>query len=88
MLYGRSGTAPCRLDRLGFQQVSEILSIEGAAYAGPRPAEYQRVTTFSTGITTEAENPDGARKLIDFLSSAAAAPTIAETGLEPLARQR
>ncbi len=73
---------------IGFQQVSEILSIEGAAYAGPIPVEYQRVTTFSTGIATDAENPDGAQKLIDFLSSADAAPTIAETGLEPLARRR
>ena len=73
---------------IGFQQVSEILSIEGAAYAGPIPAEYQRVTTFSTGIAADAENPDGAQRLIAFLSSAAAAPTIAETGLEPLARRR
>ncbi len=70
---------------IGFQQVSEILSIEGAAYAGPIPDEYQRVTTFSAGITTDAGNADGARKLIDFLSSAEAAVTIAETGLEPMA---
>ncbi len=70
---------------IGFQQVSEILSIEGAAYAGPLPAEYQRVTTFSAGIGAEAGNPDGAQRLIDFLASEAAAPTIAETGLEPAA---
>ena len=70
---------------IGFQQVSEILSIEGAAYAGPVPDEYQRVTTFSAGITTNAENHDGAQKLIDFLLSEEAAPTIAETGLEPVA---
>ena len=70
---------------IGFQQVSEILSIEGAAYVGPIPDEYQRVTTFSTGITTGAENPGGAQTLIDFLASDEAAPTIAETGLEPVA---
>ena len=70
---------------IGFQQVSEILSIEGAAYAGPIPDEYQRVTTFSAGITADAENPDAAQKLMDFLSSAEAAPTIAETGLDPMA---
>ena len=73
---------------IGFQQVSEILSIEGAAYAGPIPDEYQRVTTFSTGIATDAENPDGARRLIEFLASEDAARTITETGLEPVARQR
>ncbi len=70
---------------IGFQQVSEILSIEGAAYAGPIPAEYQRVTTFSAGIATDAGNPGGGRRLIDFLSSGEAAATISDTGLEPLA---
>ena len=69
---------------IGFQQVSEILSIEGATYVGPIPDEYQRVTTFSAGITTNAESPLGAQRLIDFLASPEAAPTIAETGLEPL----
>ena len=73
---------------IGFQQVSEILSIDGAAYAGPIPDEYQRVTTFSTGIATDAENPVGAQKLIDFLSSDAAARAIAESGLQPAAGQR
>ena len=70
---------------IGFQQVSEILSIPGAAYAGPLPAEYQRVTTFSAGIAADAGNPDGGQRLIEFLSSAEAAATIAETGLEPVA---
>ena len=70
---------------IGFQQVSEILSIEGAAYAGPIPDEYQLVTTFSAGVTTGARNPAGAQRLIEFLASAEAAPTLAESGLEPLA---
>ena len=70
---------------VGFQQVSEILSIAGAAYAGPIPADYQRVTTFSTGLTTQARNAAGGRRLIDYLSSAAVVPTVAETGLQPLA---
>ncbi len=71
---------------IGFQQVSEILSIEGAAYVGPIPAVYQRVTTFAAGIATGAGNPGGAQRLLDFLSSAEAARVIAETGLEPLVR--
>ena len=69
---------------IGFQQVSEILSIEGAAFAGPIPVEYQLVTTFSAGIMTQARNPAGAQRLIDFLASAQAAATLAESGLEPL----
>ena len=70
---------------VGFQQVSEILSIAGAAYAGPLPAEYQRVTTFSTGVMAAARNPAGGQRLIDYLSSAEVVPAVAETGLQPLA---
>jgi molybdate transport system substrate-binding protein len=70
---------------IGFQQVSEILSIEGATFVGPIPEEYQLVTTFSAGIAADAENPDGARRLVDFLASPEAARTIAETGLNPVA---
>ena len=70
---------------IGFQQVSEILSIGGAAYAGPIPDEYQLITTFSAGVTSEARNPAGAQRLIEFLASAEAAQALVESGLEPLA---
>jgi tripartite-type tricarboxylate transporter receptor subunit TctC/ABC-type molybdate transport system substrate-binding protein len=70
---------------IGFQQVSEILPIEGATYVGPIPDEFQKVTTFSTGITTRAANVAGARRLIDFFSSIEVAGTIQQTGLEPFA---
>jgi molybdate transport system substrate-binding protein len=69
---------------IGFQQISEILPIEGADYAGPIPDEYQKVTTFSTGITTRATNVAGAQKLIDYLSSGAVAGAVAKTGLAPV----
>ena len=72
---------------IGFQQISEILPIEGARFVGPIPAEYQKVTTFSTGITTGAGNPDDAQRLIDYLSSVAVAGSIASTGLEPVAAE-
>ena len=69
---------------IGFQQISEILSIPGAEFAGPIPEELQLVTTFSAGIPNTAENREGARRLLNYLSSEEAAPRIAETGLEPL----
>jgi tripartite-type tricarboxylate transporter receptor subunit TctC len=69
---------------IGFQQISEILPIEGATYVGPIPHEFQKVTTFSTGITTQAANVAGAQRLIDFFSSAEVADTIRQTGLEPV----
>ena len=70
--------------QIGFQQISEILPIEGIDYVGPIPQDVQKVTTFSAGITTRAENPVDAQTLIDFLSSTAVADTIASTGLEPM----
>ncbi len=71
--------------QIGFQQISEILSIPGAEFAGPIPEELQRVTMFSAGIPGNAENSAGARELLDYLSSEAIAPRIAATGLEPVA---
>jgi putative tricarboxylic transport membrane protein len=70
---------------IGFQQISEILPIEGIDYVGPIPEEVQKETTFSTGIMTRAENPADAQTLINFLSSTAVSDTIASTGLEPVA---
>jgi molybdate transport system substrate-binding protein len=70
---------------IGFQQVSELLPIEGADFVGELPDSVQSVTLFSAGITTSATNSDGAMRLLEFLSSADVAPTIASTGLTPLA---
>ncbi len=72
---------------IGFQQISEILTIEGADFAGPIPDAFQKVTTFSAGLTTRARNPTDGRALLDFLSSEAVVQGIAATGLEPKARQ-
>jgi molybdate transport system substrate-binding protein len=69
---------------IGFQQISEILPIEGIHFVGPIPDEYQSVTTFSIGITTRSDDVSGAQQLVDFLSSRKAAATIESTGLEPV----
>ena len=68
---------------IGFQQVSELLPIEGITYVGTIPEDVQKVTMFSAGITTSANDADTARRLVDYLASAEAAPVIAETGMEP-----
>ena len=54
-------------------------------YVGPLPPEVQQVTTFSAGIAVGSKEPDAARALVKYLSSPAAAPVIAKTGLEPIA---
>lgn len=82
----RVGTIVARGDaELGFQQVSELMPIEGIDYVGPLPGEVQRVTVFSAGLATGATNVEGAKALIRFLASPAAVPAITKSGLEPLA---
>jgi molybdate transport system substrate-binding protein len=82
----RVGTVVARGDaEFGFQQISELLPIAGIDIVGPLPPGAQRVTVFSAGVATGARNVEAAKALIRFLSSAAVAPVIARTGLEPVA---
>ena len=69
---------------IGFQQVSEILPIEGAEFVGPIPDSLQKVTVFAAAITESAKNPEVAWKLIEYLSSRQAAEVIISTGLIPV----
>ena len=69
---------------IGFQQISAILPIEGADFAGTIPDELQQPSTFSTGIMERADNPEAARRLIEFLSSEAVASIVESTGLRPV----
>ena len=71
---------------IGFQQVSELLPIEGITFVGTIPAEVQKVTMFSAGITTRAQTEDAARALIDYLASTEAALLVARTGMDPQAK--
>jgi molybdate transport system substrate-binding protein len=68
---------------LGFQQLSELLPVEGITILGPIPAEIQKVTLYAAGVAAGAKEPEAAAALINFLSAPAAAPTIKKTGLEP-----
>jgi molybdate transport system substrate-binding protein len=68
---------------IGFTQVSELLAVKGIVYLGPVPADVQQVTVFSAGIGRNAPQPDAAKALVRFLTSAEAAPVLRETGLQP-----
>ncbi len=68
---------------IGFQQLSELVPIEGIVVVGTLPEELQRVTIFSTGIARSSADPAAARELIEFLASPAAHAAIARFGLEP-----
>jgi molybdate transport system substrate-binding protein len=80
----RVGTVVARGDaEIGFQQISELLPIEGIDFAGPLPSEVQRVTMFAAGVVSRSKHPDAARAYVRFLGSPAAARVVRKTGLEP-----
>ena len=70
---------------IGFQQISELLPVRGIDLVGALPPEVQKITVFSAGIATTAQEPARAKALIQFLSSPAAAPVLIKGGLEPMA---
>ena len=78
----RVGAVVARGDaEIGFQQISELVGLEGIDYVGPLPDEVQRVSTFSAGIAAGAESPAAARELVAFLSSVALGPVVERYGL-------
>ena len=70
---------------IGFQQMSELMPVPGIDLVGPLPEGIQRVTVFAAGVGTPARQAELARRYIAFLASAAAAPAIERTALEPVA---
>ena len=81
----RVGDALARGDvEIGFQQISELRPVPGITIVGPLPQGAQQVTIFSAAIPKTAKNIDAAKRLIQFLTSPAAAPVIQEKGLEPI----
>jgi len=83
----RVGALVARGDaEIGFQQMSELLPIEGIDVVGPLPAEVQRVTIFAAGVAAHAKHPEAAGDYIRFLASADASAAVTKTGLELPAR--
>lgn len=82
----RVGTVIARgeLD-FGFQQISELLPVQGIAHITPLPPELQKVSNFMAGIGANSPDKAAARKVIDFLASAEATKAITDSGLEPVA---
>src|SRR5438045_8429998 len=67
---------------IGVQQISELLPVAGIEIIGPLPASLQKMTTFSAGVLTAAQEPDAARALLKFVAGASR-PLLADKGLEP-----
>ena len=66
--------------------VSEIVHAKGVDFAGSLAAEIQFVQTFSAAVVAGAGEIEGAKRLIEFLSSAHASAAIKKSGMEPVAK--
>jgi molybdate transport system substrate-binding protein len=68
---------------LGFQQLSELIGVDGIALIGPLPPEVQITTIFSAAPSVDAPQPAEARALLDFLVSTDSADAKRRHGMEP-----
>jgi molybdate transport system substrate-binding protein len=67
---------------LGFQQHSELKNLAGISVAGLLPAAIQTTTIFSGAVASACEQPDAARKLLEFLAAPALAPIKQRHGMD------
>jgi molybdate transport system substrate-binding protein len=67
---------------IGIQQISELLPVPGVEIVGPLPEPLQKITIFSGGVLTAANEPEGAAALLEFVA-AKSLPLLRQKGLEP-----
>lgn len=68
---------------LGFQQLSELMHLDGIDVVGPLPDAIQITTTFSAGICASSAHGQAVRRMLDFMQSDDAAPAKRRHGMEP-----
>lgn len=86
ILSERVGAVVARGDAdLGFQQVSELIYFKELDFIGTLPPEVQQSLFFSAGLVQGSSQQEAARHLARFLRSAAVAPIVRATGLDPVA---
>ena len=68
---------------LGFQQLSELIHVEGIVLLGTLPPEVQIITTFTGGVCATAKQPDTVRALLAFMASPDTADAKRRQGMDP-----
>ncbi len=69
---------------LGFQQLSELLPLDGITILGPLPPAIQVTTIFSAGVATNSVQPDAVRALLDYMNSPEVAEAKRAQGMDPV----
>ena len=67
---------------LGFQQLSELIGVEGISVLGPLPEAVQLVTRFSGGVSRHSGEPRAAGEFLDYLSGSEHAPIRRQFGMQ------
>lgn len=70
---------------LGFQQLSELIHVEGITIVGPMPAPVAINTTFSGAVCTASRQAAAVRELLAFMAGPDAAEAKRRNGMEPAA---
>ncbi len=68
---------------LGFQQLSELLNLDGITILGPLPAAIQVITTFSAAVATGSLQAEAVRTMLDFMNSPEAIAIKRRQGMDP-----
>jgi molybdate transport system substrate-binding protein len=68
---------------LGFQQLSELLNVDGVDVVGLLPESIQGTTTFSGGVACASTRPERVREVLAFMASPAVASIKRTHGMEP-----
>jgi molybdate transport system substrate-binding protein len=69
--------------QLGFQQLSELLHVEGIDVLGTLPDEIQYITLFSAGVCASSRQIANVRAMLEFMTSRDADDVKRRHGMEP-----
>jgi molybdate transport system substrate-binding protein len=73
---------------LGFQQLSELIALDGIRVVGPLPPELQLVTVFSGAVTRDAAERKTTLDLLEFMAAPQSTPLKQRLGLDAVDPRR
>lgn len=68
---------------LGFQQLSELINLDGITVLGPLPPAIQIITTFSAGVCAGSQQGDAVRAMLADMNTSEAAAAKRRQGMDP-----